>query len=66
MFGIILLRAALFGLTIFVVMYLRNQYKKAQMDKIVANQIEVEKKIWSEILKKKDINKAWSCIFSTI
>ncbi len=58
MFGIILLRALCLVLLVAVVFLVRSHFRRNQVQKRVINQIKTENKIWNDILKQKDINKA--------
>ncbi len=52
------IQASIILLVSVVVIMIRNHFRKAQVHKRVVNQIKEENRIWGEILKQKDINKA--------
>ena len=54
----LILQAFIILLVTVVVVMIRNHFRKAEVHKRVVDQIKEENRIWGEILKQKDINKA--------
>lgn len=58
MFGMLILHAFIVALAGVVILMVRNYSKRVEIHKRVLNQIKEENEIWSEVLKRKDVNKA--------
>ena len=58
MFGMLILHAFIVALAGVVILMIRNYSKRVEIHKRVLNQIKEENEIWSEVLKRKDVNKA--------
>ena len=57
MFGMLILHAFIVALAGVVILMIRNYSKRVEIHKRVLNQIKEENEIWSEVLKRKDVNK---------
>lgn len=58
MLGMLILQACIIVLVGVIIVVVRNHFRKEQLHKRVVDQIKEENKIWNEVLKQKDINKA--------
>lgn len=57
MFGMLILHAFIVALAGVIILMIRNYSKRVEIHKRVLNQIKEENEIWSEVLKRKDVNK---------